>query len=76
MLARSARQDGGGPALLPTFFAGTLAMVLAVVAIARIDNDWADLVAVAVLGAVTSALLLAVARRLRDDDGGENEGDR
>lgn len=43
-------------------------MVLAVVAIARIDSDWADLAGVAVLVAVAGLLLTAIGRRLDDDD--------
>jgi hypothetical protein len=62
------RGDGTGAALLPTFFAGTLAMVLAVVAMARIDNGWADLAAVALLVIVTGVLLAAIGRRLGDDE--------
>lgn len=56
------------------FAAGTLTMVLAVVAIARIDNDWADLAAVAVLVAVTGLLLRTILRLSQDEDD-EQSGD-
>jgi hypothetical protein len=71
---RRDRRDDTGPALLPTFFVGTLAMVLAVVAMARIDKGWADLAAVAFLVVIAGALLLAIGRRLGDED--EDEDDR
>ena len=68
---RHTHDDGTGPALLPTFVAGTLAMVLAIVAMARINSDWADFGAVAFLVLVAGLLLLAIARRLGDEDDDE-----
>jgi len=65
---RHTHDDGTGPALLPTFVAGTLAMVLAIVAMARIDSDWADFGAVAFLVVVAGVLLVAIGRRLGDED--------
>jgi hypothetical protein len=70
---RSHGVNGEGLALLPLFFLGTIVMVLAIVAMARIDDDWADVGAVVLLVIVAGLLLLAVARRAGDDDddGGE-----
>jgi hypothetical protein len=68
-MRRRDRHDADtGLALLPTFFLGTLVMVLAIVGMARIDSGWADLAAVAVLVIVAGALLLAIGRRLGDED--------
>jgi hypothetical protein len=46
-------------------------MVLTVVGMARIDNGWGDLAAVAVLVIVAGVLLLAIGRRLSDEDDDE-----
>jgi hypothetical protein len=46
-----------------------VAMIVAVVAMARIDAGWADAAALALLVIVAAVLLLAISRRLRDDDG-------
>jgi hypothetical protein len=71
MRRRHRRDADTGPALLPTFFLGTLVMVLTVVGMARIDNGWGDLAAVAVLVIVAGVLLLAIGRRLSDEDDDE-----
>jgi hypothetical protein len=62
------------PALLPTFFVGTLVMVLAIVAMARIDNAWADVGAVAVLATVAGVLVFAIGRTLGDEDENQDDG--
>jgi hypothetical protein len=67
---RAQRGDGAAPALLPTFFVATLAMVGAVVGIAAIDSDWADLGAIVILIAVLAFLLSELMRRLDDDEPG------
>jgi hypothetical protein len=43
-------------------------MVAAVVAIARIDSDWADLVAIALLVAVLGLLMRGLRRRLDEEE--------
>ena len=71
MILRRSRHPGGGngwPALLPLFFAGTVVMVLAVVAMAHLDNDWADAGAVLVLVAIAGLLLLAIGRQMTDEN--------
>jgi hypothetical protein len=60
--------DEGAPALLAMFVAGTLTVVGAVVALGRIDDDWADVGAVALVVAVLALLMVAIARELGDDD--------
>jgi hypothetical protein len=70
---RRRRPDTAAPVLLPTFVAATLAMVGAVVAIAAIDSDWADLVAIAILVAVLALLLHGLMRRIDEDEPDEGE---
>jgi hypothetical protein len=62
------RPAHGGNTLLPAFFFAVLAMVGAVVAMAEIDNDWADLAAVAFLVVVAVLLLVAIGRLMGDED--------
>jgi membrane protein YdbS with pleckstrin-like domain len=64
---RRARANGG-TALLPAFFIAVLAMVAAVVAMAKIDRGWADLAAVAFLVVVAVLLLLAIGRLIGNDE--------
>jgi hypothetical protein len=68
--APSMRQtrDEGAPGLLAMFVAGTLTVIGAVVAIGRIDSDWADLGAVALVLAVLAVLMITIAGQLGDDD--------
>ena len=65
---KPSRADNGGAALLPAFFIAVLAMVAAVVAMAEIDRDWADLAAVAVLVVVAVVLLMAIGRLIGNDE--------
>jgi hypothetical protein len=57
-----------GNALLPAFFVAVVAMVGAVVAMAEIDDDWADLAAIAFLVLVAVLLLVAIGRLMSGDD--------
>ena len=58
--------EDGAPVLLLLFVAGTLAMVAAVVFIARVQSDWADAGAVAFLVAIAGAIGAVIARELRN----------
>jgi hypothetical protein len=60
--------DQGAPALLVMFVLGTLAVVGAVVGVARLRDDWADAGAIALLVAITALLGVAIARQLRGDE--------
>ena len=62
------RPDDGAPALLAMFVAGTLTVIGAVVAIGRIDSDWADVGAIALVLAVLAMLIAVIAAALGDDD--------
>jgi hypothetical protein len=62
------------PELLPTFFLATLAIVGAVVLIARIDSDVADFVAIALLIGTLGLLMRGLWRRL-DEDEQSSDGD-
>jgi hypothetical protein len=68
------RGDSASPPLLPTFVVGTLAMVVAIVAMARIDNGWGDAAAVVFLVIVAGVLLLAIVRRLSDGADDDEDG--
>ena len=63
--------------LLPAFLVGTVAMVLAVVALERIDSDVGDAGAFALLLLFAGLLLIAI-RRLLDEQtpAGDDEPDR
>ena len=61
------RPTGAAPVMLPTFFIGTAAMVVAVVAIGRSGSDLADVGAFALLLALAGLLMVAIAHRLRDE---------
>ena len=63
----SEQPDDGAPGLLAMFAAGTLTVIGAVVAIARIDSDWADAGAIALVLAVLAMLMAAIAAELHDD---------
>jgi hypothetical protein len=56
------------PRLLVTFFAATVAMVGAIVVMARADSDWADAGSLALVVGVAALLVLEIMRELRDDD--------
>jgi hypothetical protein len=71
--ALTRREPGAAPALLPTFFAATVTMVAAIVAIGRIDSDWADLVAIALVLVAVGLLMAAIQRLLRDHERGSPE---
>jgi hypothetical protein len=60
------REDGGAPWLLLMFFAATLAMLCAIVAIGRTDSDWVEAGAIVLLLALL-ALLTQSLRRLSSD---------
>jgi hypothetical protein len=61
-------RDDATPPWLPTFLAGTLVMVGAVIAIGAIDSDWADFGALALLLVILGVLLSEILRRIRRDD--------
>jgi hypothetical protein len=48
------------------FVVGTLTVIGAVVAIGRIDGDWADVGAVALILAILALLMVTIARQLGD----------
>ena len=56
------------PGLLVAFFAATVAMVLAVVAIGRTGSDWSDAGAILLLIALVGLVLAAIRRRLGEQD--------
>ena len=62
------------PRLLVAFFAGTLAMVVAVVVLIRGRHHWIDFLLIALLFAVSAVLLIEEWRELADDE--EPEDDR
>jgi hypothetical protein len=62
------RRDSAAPGLLVAFFAGTLAMVLALWALLREGSDWVDFAALALLLAVAAVLLVIIMRELRQDE--------
>jgi hypothetical protein len=60
--------DEGAPGLLAMFVAGSLTVVGAVVAIGRINDDWVDVGAIALVIGILALLMLAIARLLGDED--------
>jgi phosphate/sulfate permease len=60
--------EQGAPSLLAMFVIGTLTVVGAVVAMARIGDDWGDAGAIVVVLVIVSLLGLVIARQLRDGD--------
>lgn len=68
MRRRSSRQDPAAPDLLIAFFAGTLTMVLAVALLLHRGSGWDDVVAVALLLGLAAFVLLAIGRKLAEDD--------
>ena len=62
------RSDDGAPALLAMFVLGTLAGVGAVVALARLRDDWADAGAIVLVVAIGALLGIAILRQLDGDD--------
>jgi hypothetical protein len=76
-LRLAAVQHQAMPTLLPTFFLATLAIVAAVVLIARVDSDAADFAAIALVIGTLGLLMHGLWRRLDDeDDEPSSEGDR
>jgi hypothetical protein len=57
--------EEGAPVLLLLFFAGTIAVVAAVVVIGRTHSDWADIGAVAFLLVLAGLIGATIARELR-----------
>ena len=62
------RREGGAPGLLVAFFAATLAMVLALVALLRSTDDWVDFAAIALVCAFAAAVLILQLRELREEE--------
>ena len=62
------RQDRAAPGLLVGFFAATVVMVLAVVAIGRTGSDWSDVGAILLLIALAGLVLAAIRRLLREQE--------
>jgi EmrB/QacA subfamily drug resistance transporter len=69
LLARrpAAARDSAAPRLLVAFSAATLAMVGAIVLMARADSDWADAGGVAAMLAAATVVLVEIMRALRDE---------
>jgi hypothetical protein len=67
-LRMPSRSDDGAPALLAMFVLGTLAVVGVVVALARLQDDWADAGAILLVVAIAALLGIAILRQLDDDD--------
>ena len=61
-------RDSAAPGLLVAFFAATLAMVLAVVLLLRSSRHWVDFAAIGLLLAVSAAVLVTIARELREEE--------
>jgi hypothetical protein len=61
------------PRLLVAFFAATLAMVLAVVVLVRGRHHWVDFLLIALLFAVSAALLMLEWRELGEDEQSEDD---
>jgi hypothetical protein len=60
------RRDAAAPVLLPAFFASVAAVVLAVVALVRLDSDLADAGAIALVVLLAGALLVSILRLLSE----------
>jgi uncharacterized protein involved in response to NO len=67
------RQDRAAPGLLVGFFAATVVMVLAVVAIGRTGSDWSDIGAILLLIALAGLVLAAIRRQLREEEQPESD---
>jgi membrane protein implicated in regulation of membrane protease activity len=69
MMPRSRnRQDGGFPGLLVGFFAGTVVMVVVIVALLHDGSDWVDFVAIALLIGVAALVLMGVMREVDEQE--------
>ena len=62
------RSDDGAPTLLAMFVLGTLAVVGAVVGLARLRDDWADAGAIALVLMIAALLGVAILRQIGGDD--------
>ena len=67
------RPRGAAPVLLPTFAVATVAVVLAVVALDRIDSDVGDAVAILLVLVLTGVLLTAIWRLAGEDGSPDGE---
>jgi hypothetical protein len=72
MRHRFKKRDTAAPVLLPTFFAATLVIVAAVIAMARIDNDAADFAAIALVVVTLGLLMREISRQLAEDEPGSS----
>ena len=66
--AMPSRSDDGAPTLLAMFVLGTLAVIGAVVGLARLHDDWADAGAILLVLAIALLLGVAILRQIGGDD--------